>query len=103
MITGVITADREAIIRFPMRGPGGREYEIQVAIDTGFNGYLTLPDALVNALGLPYHSQVIATLGDGSNRVLRLYEAVIMWDGRERDVLVLAWRCVGWDGYALRS
>jgi hypothetical protein len=53
MITGVITADREAVIRFAMRDQrSGQEREIQAVIDTGFNGYLTLPDALASTLGL---------------------------------------------------
>ncbi len=90
MITGVITADREAAIRFPMRDKEGQEQQIQAVIDTGFDGYLTLPDSLVNAPGLSYHSQIIVTLGDGSRRVLRQYEATAVWDGQERDVLVLA-------------
>ena len=90
MIIGIITADREAIIRFPVRDQGGQEQEIEAVIDTGFNGYLTLPDVLVAALGLPYHSRSIVTLGDGSKLVLRQYEATVIWDGRERDVLVLA-------------
>lgn len=89
MITGVITADREALVRFPVRNQHGQEQEVQAVIDTGFNGYLTLPDSQVRALGLSYHSPIIVTLGDGSNRVLRQYEATVVWDGRERDVLVL--------------
>jgi hypothetical protein len=28
MITGVVTADRQAIIRMTVRGPGGQEHEI---------------------------------------------------------------------------
>lgn len=90
MITGVVTADREATIRFPMRGRNGLEQEIRAIADTGFNGYLTLPEALVSTLGLPYHSQIVVTLGDGSDGTLREYEATVIWDGRERDVLVLA-------------
>jgi len=44
----------------------------------------------VSALGLSFHSPIIVTLGDGSNRVLRQFEATVVWDGQERDVLVLA-------------
>lgn len=90
MITGVITADREAAVRFPVRDQHGQEREVQAIIDTGFNGYLTLSESLVSALGLSYHSRIVVTLGDGSDRVLRQYEATVVWDGREREVLVLA-------------
>ncbi len=90
MITGAITADREAAIRFFIRGQNGREQEVRAVIDTGFNGYLTLPESLASMLGLYYHSQIVVMLGDGSDRILREYEATVVWDGRERDVLVLA-------------
>jgi predicted aspartyl protease len=39
----------------------GQAQEIQAVIDTGFNGYLTLPDTAINALGLSYHSRTIVT------------------------------------------
>jgi len=90
LITGFVTVDREAVIRFPVRGRGGLEQEVRAVVDTGFNGYLTLPGSLVSALGLSYHSQVVVTLGDGSDQVLRQYEATVVWNRQERDVLVLA-------------
>jgi predicted aspartyl protease len=74
MMTGIITADREAALSVTIRGPSGQEMEVQAVID---------------ALSLPYHSRSIAMLGDGSRVVLREYEAVVVWDGRARDVLVL--------------
>jgi clan AA aspartic protease len=89
VITGVITADREATLRLSAFGPSGQEQEIEATIDTGFNGFLTLPASSVATLGLPYHSQTVATLGDGSHVLLRLYEASVDWEGRARDVLVL--------------
>ena len=41
-----------------------------------------MPESLVGPLGLSYHSQIIVTLGDGSDWILREYEATIVWDGR---------------------
>lgn len=53
MITGVVNADLEAVIRVPLRGPNGQQLNIEAIIDTGFNGFLTLPPALLTTLGLP--------------------------------------------------
>jgi clan AA aspartic protease len=89
MITGVITPDREAVFRLVVRGPQGQEQRVEAVIDTGFNGFLTLPHPLVAALQLVFHSRALATLGDGSTVALRKYEATVLWEGQDRDVLVL--------------
>lgn len=39
-MTGVVTVDREATVRFVVRGLAGVEQQIEAVIDTGF---LTLP------------------------------------------------------------
>jgi len=43
MISGVVTGDRQAVIRLTVRGPTGQEQEIEAVIDTGFDGCLSLP------------------------------------------------------------
>jgi clan AA aspartic protease len=89
VITGIITADREATLSLTVRGPAGQEQEVAAVIDTGFNGMLTLAPSLVAALSLVYHSQARATLGDGSTVALRKYEGSILWHRAVRDVIVL--------------
>ena len=51
MITGVVQAAEERI-RLKVKEPRGREQEIQAVIDTGYTASLTLPPALIQALGL---------------------------------------------------
>jgi clan AA aspartic protease len=87
MITGVVRA-REACIRLGIRGPGGREREIEAVIDTGFAGWLTIPPALVTALHLPWRSIIRGVLADGSQRDFDVYDAAIVWDGRVRRIPV---------------
>ena len=48
MITGVVNADREAIIRLEVRGPALQVEVVDAVIDTGFDGWLTLPLALIS-------------------------------------------------------
>jgi predicted aspartyl protease len=66
MMTGVVTAEREATLPITVVGPKGRTRELDAVVDTGFNGYLTLPQSLVRELELAYHSESVATLGEPS-------------------------------------
>ena len=43
MITGLVNIDREATIRLRVRGPGWQQQLIEAIIDTGFDGWLSLP------------------------------------------------------------
>ena len=86
MITGSVTADREAVIRLKVRGPQGQEQEIEAVIDTGFTGFLTLPPALIASLGLPWRGFGEAVLGDGSLHTFDVYRASVDWDGQERTI-----------------
>jgi len=57
MITGVVTADREAVVRILMRGPAGQRERIEAVIDTGFDGWLSLPPALITLLDVRFVSR----------------------------------------------
>jgi clan AA aspartic protease len=89
MITGVVTASLQAIIRLTVRGPEGQEQEeIAAVIDTGFDGTLTLPPALIATLGLAWRGRGRALLADGSESLFDIYEAIIVWDGESRRIAV---------------
>ena len=88
MITGVVTADRQAIIRMTVRGPAGQEHEIGAIIDTGFDGWLSLPSSLIVPLGLVWRRRGRAFLADGRESVFDIYEATVIWDGQARRVPV---------------
>ena len=89
MITGTVTPDREATIRLAVADSDKRLHEVEAVIDTGFNGFLTLPTDTVSALKLPLVGNRRATLGDGSTVVLDLYLATLAWNQQEREVLVM--------------
>jgi len=78
MITGIVTADREALIRLTVRGPTGQERRLEAVIDTGFDGWLTLPPTLIAQLGLPWRRRGRALLADGSESVFDIYEATVV-------------------------
>lgn len=87
MITGVVKSD-EGRIRVKVIGLRGREQEVDAVIDTGYTASLTLPPAVVAALGLRWRSIDSFTLGDGSECVFDVYMAKVVWDGKVRQILV---------------
>ena len=88
MITGAVTAEREAVIRLTVRGPADNQFETDVVIDTGFDGSISLPPELIRLLGLPWRRRGRAILADGSESLFDIYEGVVVWDLQPRRVSV---------------
>jgi len=89
LIVGVITAEgREATIELLVRGPSTRERSVTAVIDTGFDGWLTLPSDLVGDLGLVRVGWQRGILADGKEVQFDVYEAAVIWDGTPKDVLL---------------
>ena len=89
MITGRVTAQREAIVGLVVLDRAQQPHDVDAVLDTGFNGFLTLPRAMVQTLQLPLAGNRRVTLGDGGTVVLDLYLATVLWDTQPREVLVL--------------
>jgi clan AA aspartic protease len=87
MIAGVVQSD-EARIRLAVIGSQGQEREIEAIIDTGYTSLLTLPPDLIVVLGLRWQSLGRGTLADGSECLFDVYEGTVVWDGKERRILV---------------
>jgi clan AA aspartic protease len=88
MIVGSVNARREAVLVLAIRIPDTREESIEVLIDTGFSGELTLPRAVIARFGLPWHHDGRAVLADDSELFFPVHQATVFWDGSERRVAV---------------
>ncbi len=89
MMTGRITANREAVIELEVVGSNQTNGKVEAVIDTGFNGYLILPGGLVNHFRLQLAGNRRVALGDGNTVVLDGYLANVLWHDQEREILVL--------------
>jgi clan AA aspartic protease len=69
--------------------PENEDAEIECVVDTGFEGFLTLPLSLINELDLQYAGRINANLADSSSVSTEVYWATILWDGAEREIAVL--------------
>jgi len=103
MMTGVVTANREAVIRVPVRGPRGQEAQVEAVVDTGFTGFLALPAGLIALLVLSFAGTTQAVLADGREVPMDVFEATVLWDNQERGVVVLAVDGAAFVGMALLS
>ncbi|MDJ0660280.1 MAG: hypothetical protein QNJ42_12430 [Crocosphaera sp.] len=65
MITGTVNADFEAIITLSICNSDGKVHTQDAIIDTGFNGWLSLPPDLIAQLNLRGKRRGRAILGDG--------------------------------------
>ncbi|MEX2138654.1 MAG: clan AA aspartic protease [Pirellulales bacterium] len=90
MISGVVNALLEATIRVSVQNASGQEHDIEGLVDTGFNGSLTLPPALIAKLRLRWYTRSSITLANGSKDEVDVYAATVIWDGGSRRILVEA-------------
>lgn len=90
MISGVVNARREALVRLVVLGVDGREREFETVIDTGFNGSLTLPPVVIAELGLPWRTRGVAVLANGREEQFEIHTATVVWDGFRKNILVQA-------------
>ena len=67
----------------------GRPQSVDVVLDTGFTGYLTLPSESISQLGLPSAGQRTFELANGELFDFQVYLGSVSWHGRPSDVLVL--------------
>jgi clan AA aspartic protease len=87
MIIGVVKSG-EGRIRLKIKGSRGRERQVNAVIDTGYTEWLTLPPDAIAGLELRWQSLDRGTLADGSECLFDVYVAKVIWDGKERRILV---------------
>ena len=86
MMMGSVNLRREAIIQFVVLGENHQRQAIKAVIDTGYNGFLTLPSAIISKLGLMWYMQEEGILGDGSLCMFNVFEATVIWDGQIKSI-----------------
>lgn len=84
MIEGQVNGALEAVVRLVVQGSSGITREIDAVVDTGFNGFLTLPVALAEELGLTRFGFGSARLADGTEAKFDVHTVEVEWDGQMR-------------------
>ncbi|MFN8748181.1 MAG: clan AA aspartic protease [Pseudanabaena sp.] len=87
MMQGYVNKNYEATILVVIRN-NAKLKSINAVIDTGFTGFLSLPNDIITELGLPWSYRDRGTLGDGSEVLFDIYDAVAIWDGKAKEIEV---------------
>jgi len=88
MITGVVNANGEALLRVVIGDLGTQRIVVDALIDTGYTGCLTLPPSTIAALNLPWRGSEEGILADGSTQMFDVYSATIIWDGEFKTIKI---------------
>ena len=86
MIEGVVNAHYEAVVRLSLLNSSGQTRDIDAVVDTGYNGFLTLPPVLVAELELTRLGQKSLILANGRRDIFDTYGVTVSWDGQSRFV-----------------
>jgi clan AA aspartic protease len=90
MMLGVVNENCEATIRIVIGNVSTQRQVIDALIDTGFTGFLSLPNHIISTLDLPWVGTDRGTLGDGSEAIFNVYEAIVIWDGQRQSIPINA-------------
>ena len=89
MLRGLFDHDLKPRVSLEMIGESGQVHSIEVVLDTGFNGDLTLPPDTIRRLGLAKEVRYSATLANGMDVYLDGWKGTAHFHGQPRNILVL--------------
>lgn len=86
MITGRVRSGTP-LIALTVRGAGGHGVQIEAAIDTGFNGQLSITRELIETLNLATNIGTSCVLADGTRVRVQLFDVEVEWNGAWRPII----------------
>ena len=83
MTTGYVAPTLDPIVRLMVRNDGGKQIDIEAVVDTRFDSYLSLPQAVIDELGLQPFQQVLTRLATGLIVESPIYLVRVIWHDQE--------------------
>ena len=77
-MTGVVNAALEPAIPLLICHSDGKILASNAIVDTGFNGWLSLPPDVISQLKLEWKRRGRAVLGDGCECIVDVFEAIVV-------------------------
>lgn len=88
MIRGWVSDDLEPLVSIRVENASGEIRMVRALVDTGFNGWLSLPIDLIDELDLPWLRTGSALLADDSEIPFPIFGGFVVWDGKLREVSI---------------
>ena len=89
MISGRVNSDLAPLVPVDLIASDGEIHTVDMMLDTGFNGELSLPGEIIRRLGFQLFDEIASRLADGQEVWLQGWEGRIMWHGRPRRVVAV--------------
>ena len=87
MIRGTV-ANHEGSVRLNVFGRADQCESIEAVVDTGYDGWLSLPQSLIHDLELRWVNFGRAVLADGSECGFDVFDGEILWDRRRVQIQI---------------
>lgn len=79
MIRGVVKRS-EGVVQLLVFGRQGQQEAVEAVVDTGYDGFLTLPPSMIREMELEWLTDGHAILADGSECLFDIHEGDVIWD-----------------------
>ena len=89
MINGRVAGTRRILMLLEVQDGDGNWQMLPVMLDTGFTGYLALPERFVLRLGLTLDGRRLVSSATQQSAMVRYGYARIIWFGQQRTVRVV--------------
>lgn len=89
MIEGRVDSQGQAWIQLEMIDNRGHLHPVEVVVDTGFNGNLTLPLEIIDGLDLESDLQAPITLATGVQEEVSTWNGFVLWHNQPRLIQIL--------------
>ncbi|HEY3245441.1 MAG TPA: clan AA aspartic protease [Phycisphaerae bacterium] len=86
-------SETEAVVRVSIRSQARQPLSVEAVVDTGFDGFLSMPPSTIGSLALVQIAEVFAELANGEEAPTRVFEAEAEWDGRAVPIEVAEFDC----------
>ena len=90
MIRGRLNERLEPTVAVEVSNGDGDWQTVEAVLDTGFSGHLTLPQDLIERLGLDYAGRIRMVLADGEDTMAHSYRGFVNWLGQTRRAEIIA-------------